>query len=598
MQKNSNQNWDAIVIGAGLGGLSSAAYLAACGKRTLLLERHSILGGSSHVYRRKKKWEFDCGVHYIGDCGPDGDISTLMRGLGLDQHIEWLQLDPEGFDTVIAPDMEIRTPAHWDEYLENLIRAFPKDERGLRYYMSVIRRIGENIDHSLTLASNEGWANLAKKSGWAAPWIMAPHISLMMACRLSPKAILTLSLIDGAVATTPQVTPVGMVALLIGHFVGGGAWYPRGGGQILSAGFAEVIQSHGSEIRTQTEVERIQIENGAVKGVVLKDGEILKTNVVVAAGDIKRTYNDLVGLENLPSSYARRVKKWKMAPPVINACFGINMDVSKTLDSNFYVIPNWDMAKSLLSLNNAVSRLVRNADTRAPIEWAKDFATNQPGFVQCSTRRELESGRTAPVGHAAIEVQTMAPSSPKLWGFDGYDIAKGTYRRNSQYAEIKEIITEGMLNRIERAYPGASAKVEWAELGTPASQERFTFTSDGAAMGLEPRISQFGPFRPKSKTKIKGLFVAGTSTVWGPGTAGSMLSGLHAASAITGRDLQAEIRSGAVLADNSRFSNWNKDFDAYKATRMLGRENSLKNTDEEEAINSSPIALKKSLLDV
>ncbi|HBC19035.1 MAG TPA: phytoene dehydrogenase, partial [Alcanivorax sp.] len=53
-----SENWDAIVIGAGLGGLSSAAYLAASGKRTLLLERYAVLGGSSHVFRRKKKWEF------------------------------------------------------------------------------------------------------------------------------------------------------------------------------------------------------------------------------------------------------------------------------------------------------------------------------------------------------------------------------------------------------------------------------------------------------------------------------------------------------------------------------------------------------------
>lgn len=52
MKKNPAQRWDAIVIGAGLGGLTSAAYLAAQGRHVLVLERYSVLGGSTHVFRR------------------------------------------------------------------------------------------------------------------------------------------------------------------------------------------------------------------------------------------------------------------------------------------------------------------------------------------------------------------------------------------------------------------------------------------------------------------------------------------------------------------------------------------------------------------
>lgn len=582
--------WDAIVIGAGLGGLSSAAHLAACGKKTLLLERHSILGGSSHVFRRKKVWEWDCGVHYIGDCGPDGLTPTLMRGLGLEERIEWIPLDPTGFDTILGPDLELRIPANWELYLENLIKAFPADERGLRYYVAVMRKIGENFDFSVSPSSKTEWARYAMRTGFAAPWLMMPHAALMVACRLSPRAILALSLLDGAIATTSLATPVVMAASLLDHFVGGGAWYPKGGGQMLSAAFAEVITSHGGEIRTQTHVERILVENGAVTGVHLKNGEVLRTSVVVSAGDIKRTYRELIGYENLPRAMVRRNERWKMANPVINTCFGIEIDIANTPDSNFFVIPNWDMTGSVSDLKKGLARLVTHAQGRDPIEWAKDFAINQPGFVQSSTRRDPISNRGAPAGHAAIEVQTMVPSDWKLWGVDGYDIGSGAYRRSEKYSQIKEIITEGMLQRVERAYPGASTKVRWAELGTPASQERFTHTSGGAAMGLEPIVSQAGPFRPNTRTVIKGLFLAGTSTAWGPGTQGSMLSGLHAASAITGRNLQAEIRAGVVLADKSRFSTWGKGFDPYQATRMLGRPSTAADSDQETE-NAAPISV-------
>ncbi|WP_022976054.1 phytoene desaturase family protein [Nevskia ramosa] len=564
-------HWDAIVIGGGLGGLSAAAHLTAAGKRTLLLERYSVLGGSSHVFRRKKQWEFDCGVHYIGGCGPGGLMDSLMRGLALEDRVQWLPMDRDGFDTIIGPDLELRVPSDWNGYLENLLRAFPADERGLRFYISVVRRVAESMDRSMNLASRADLFLFAKRCGWAAAWAMVPHAALLAACRLSPRAFLVLSVQDAATAATPITAPVALRAGFLHDYLVGGAWYPKGGGQMLAAGFSDVILSHGGEIRTQTHVARIVIESGAAKGVQLEDGEMLRAPAIVAAGDIKRTYRDLVGYENLPTSVARRSENWKMSHPLINAFFGIEIDIGKTPNSNFYVIPNWDDTTSLFRLQQGLSRRLTQASKRRPMDWAMDYSRNMPAFVQSSTRRDPDNRRSAPAGHAAIEAQTLAPADPRLWGFDGHDVARGAYRRDGRYQETKAIITDGLLQRVEQAYPGASAKLRWSELGSPASQERFTHTSGGAAFGLEPRLSQFGPFRPGVNTVIKGLFMAGTSTAWGPGTVGAMLSGMHAASAITGRDLQAEVRKGVVLADRSRLSVRKAGFDPLATTRMLGR---------------------------
>src|SRR5216117_519141 len=106
----STGHWDAIVIGSGLGGLTAAAYLTAAGKRTLLLEQYDVVGGCSHVFRRKREWEFEVGVHYLGDCGPEGQIPTMLRGLGLDDRIDFLPMDPDGFDTLRYPDVTLRVP--------------------------------------------------------------------------------------------------------------------------------------------------------------------------------------------------------------------------------------------------------------------------------------------------------------------------------------------------------------------------------------------------------------------------------------------------------------------------------------------------------
>src|SRR5438093_479251 len=119
------RRWDAIVVGSGLGGLSTAAYLATNGKRTLALEQHDILGGCSQVFRRKRRYEFDAGVHYLGDCEPGGVTPTVLGGVGLEGRVEFCELDRDGHDTLLFPDFTFRVPRGWNHYLDRLLEQFP-----------------------------------------------------------------------------------------------------------------------------------------------------------------------------------------------------------------------------------------------------------------------------------------------------------------------------------------------------------------------------------------------------------------------------------------------------------------------------------------
>ena len=107
--------------------------------------------------------------------------------------------------------------------------------------------------------------------------------------------------------------------------------------------------------------------------------------------------------------------------------------------------------------------------------------------------------------------------------------------------EVKKIVMDGMLDRMEQAFPGSSSKVVLSELGTPATQTRFVDNTAGAPFGLQLRLSQTGPMRPRDTTPIPELFTVGTSTAGGPGTVGSM------------------------------FPTWNEDFDPCSTTRALHR---------------------------
>ncbi|MBV9321853.1 MAG: NAD(P)/FAD-dependent oxidoreductase, partial [Mycobacterium sp.] len=447
---------DAVVVGAGLGGLSAAAYLAAAGKRVVLCERYTALGGSSHVFRRQGRWEVDCGVHYVGDCGPEGIVTAMMHGLGLDDRIEWLPLDRSGFDRVIGPGFELPTPVGWDAYRASLLDAFPDQRKAVHRFHGIMRKLSENIDRTSSTSSAAGLARWAAASRWAAPFMGMPYAAMLAACGFSPRAILALSVQCGALATTSLSVPTAAMAGFFQDYVGGGAYYPQGGGQVLAAGFAEVITSHGGKILTNASVQKILVENRTVTGVRLADGAIISAPAVVSDADVIKTFTDLVGLEHLPFVYRERVKRWRMSRPLINGFFGVHFDTGAQPNSNYFAIPSWDDAESLWSLVRLVREVTAGKGFTDGSQWASDLAARQPMFVQSSSRRDPSHRAAAPAGHSTIEVQTITPYNPKLWGFNGYAVDSGEYRYDSAYAEVKKIILGGMAERMEQAFPGSS----------------------------------------------------------------------------------------------------------------------------------------------
>lgn len=563
-----SKRWDAIVVGSGLGGLATAAYLAAAGRKTLLLERYTTLGGTSHVFSRRGQWEFDCGVHYMSHCGPDGIVTAMMRGIGIDDRIHWLPMDQSGFDRIIGPGFELATPVGWDAYEANLIDAFPGERKSVRRFHNLMRRIGEAHDRN-DMTTAGGMARWAARSGRGAAFMALPYGATLAALGISPRMAYALSVQSGAVACSPTVLPTAAMAAFFQDYIGTGSYYPRGGGQILVAGFAAVITAHGGAIRTHSEVSEILLDDGRVQGVRLSDGEVLSSAVVVSNADIIKTYTDLIGVERLPRLFRRRVTGWKMSQPLINGFFGVELDLADRPNSNYFAIPDWGPAKSYRHMAAFGHNTLNGNGFEVGSEWARDMAQRQPMFVQSSSRRDPGNHRAAPQGHSTIEVQTVTPSDPRLWGFDGYDVAGGDYSKDSGYLEVKKIIVDGMLDRMEQAFPGSSSKLKISELGTPATQTRFVNNTAGAPFGLQLRLSQTGPMRPRDTTPIPGLYTVGTSTAWGPGTVGSMLSGVNAAGSILGRDLVPFIRSGGQLADSAALPTWQDDFDPFATTRAL-----------------------------
>lgn len=562
----STGHWDAIVIGSGLGGLTAAAYLTAAGKRTLLLEQYDVVGGCSHVFRRKREWEFEVGVHYLGDCGPDGQIPTMLRGLGLEDRFEFLPMDPDGFDTLCYPDVTLRVPNGWDQYIANVIDAFPGEERAIRRYLGVMRRLGEAMDRSATPASLGGMAAFAARGRMASAWALVPLNRFLQACGLSARAMAALSVECGSYVCPPSRTPVALHAAFLHNYIKDGAYYPRGGGQVFAAHMTDLIRTHGGDVRTRARVEQILLDGKRVRGVRLVDGEELLAPIVVSNADVKRTYLDMVGREHLSTRTVRRVDGWRMTLPFVNVYLGLDIDLRERMpNTNLFSMPTWD------SLDLLWTDTVQGRTTRPHGEWRDDMQRRLGAYVHSSTIKDPDSNHYAPAGHSAVEV--MVPFIPdyEAWGIERGPHAGEDYSNNPAYLEAKDEITEIMIQRADEVIPGLREHVVYKEAATPITQERYTLSTGGAAYGIEMSIGQFGPFRPKPGTEIGGLYLAGASQAWGPGVEGAMLSGLHAAGAVLGRDLAREVRAGLVLGDSTKLRGGGPGWDPLLASKRMAR---------------------------
>ena len=545
----AGERWDAVVVGSGLGGLTCAAYLCALGRRTLVLERHYVAGGNSQAFRRTLpggSYEFDVGVHYIGECGPEGNIARMLHGLGLAERIVFRPLDPDGYSTLIFPDLTFRVPASWDRYRARLLETFPAEAGPLAAVVDTLRRVadqGRRFQRREILP-----AQLGERAPEFLRFGLRPVTELFREHGLSEPASAVLLGEQGDYAVRPSRTPTALAAGLTDHYMRG-AFYPEGGGQAMVARLVEAVRASGGEVRTRAPVERILVEGGRAAGVVLeKTGERIEAPLVVSNADLKRTVLGLVGAEHFESATVERVRSFRMSLPLFTVYVGLDVDLAErgVPNTNYWFWGTTD-------IEGLYERVERG-----------ELPDENLAYVTVTSIRDPESSHIAPSHHTNLQVMTLVPPDYALWAVERGPAEGGRYHRAPAYRRAKRELTERLLGVAERVLPGLREHVEWKEAATPLTQERFTHSTGGTSYGIEFATDQMGPMRIGPETDVPGLFLAGASTPSGHGIGGVMLSGVRAAEAALEVELLPRILAGEVLADPARLPPLRPGWDAWR----------------------------------
>ena len=122
----ANQSFDAIIIGSGIGGLCTAALLGLKGKRVLVLEKHFKIGGWTHTFRRDN-YEWDVGIHYIGQVHKSYSVIRKLFDIISDGKLEWSPMH-KNYDRIIFPDLSYDFVAPREQFIDDMIGYFPREE--------------------------------------------------------------------------------------------------------------------------------------------------------------------------------------------------------------------------------------------------------------------------------------------------------------------------------------------------------------------------------------------------------------------------------------------------------------------------------------
>ncbi|OGP53451.1 MAG: hypothetical protein A2Y65_07100 [Deltaproteobacteria bacterium RBG_13_52_11] len=491
-------HYDVIVIGGGMGGLTTAALLVRRGLRVLLLEQGERTGGYVTSFTRKG-FTFDATGSFLGGCEEGGEFHKLLAQTGALPHLHFL-----GIETArnIYPDFsfDLHLTGGFEEYLSEVKKRFPEEQKGFEKYFALLRRIGAEIGRFETITR---WQML-----------LFPFFfwHLIRYERASLGEIMDQSFqaegIKQVLSSLPAHLPPARLSLLftatlISKVLAQGVWYPQGGMGTIAQALETAFVEGGGEVRLKTEVERIEVEGGSVQGVVTRGGDFFPAQTVVAAINIRRALIDLLP-EEYRGRFSSMVHTLEYSLSSFLVYLGVKMDLDRrTLPYFTYVSPG-----------------------DAQVEYDQLIRGEMPDYpAVIITIPTLLDPSLAPPGHHIVRLMTPAP-----YGFrDGWG-----WNDQSRYRTIKEEVAHRLIRLVEGRYlPGLLKQSIVIEAATPRTLERYTANEKGATYGLAPTPGQIGRGRPANKTPLKGLYLAGHYTRPAHGIVGAALSGRFAADMIS-----------------------------------------------------------------
>jgi all-trans-retinol 13,14-reductase len=498
MSFNMPEKWDAIVIGAGVGGLTAAAHLVNAGLKVLVLDRNPHPGGTAYVYHRKG-FTFPMGP--LGFSHP-GLVKTILEDLEIEEDLKFSRVHYR----IRAFGLDLSLSLPFTDMVKGLSALFPADAEGVKHFFEDMNELipkqmadpnRYKLDHKHDISASEYLHNLIKDG--------------------------SLRRILGSIGTREPYSGLPLLAAMWNLMSHEGIWYPEEGMQSFCERLVKAVvgNNDGSgEIRLNKDVAKIRVDQGKVLGVILKDGTQLDSSSVISNADYKIAFLKLMDPKTIPPEWYDAVFGARQTGSVFQVCLGV------------------DTGKADLSAFRKASRLIyrrsgRNDQERNSLDW--NFQEIDPDVLAAQELEVSLWGKdwemVSSEGRAPIVIRAEAEYNH----FAKYRL--GWRQRSPEYQEYKTRLAQGLIREIDHLIPGLEKAIFVMDVATPLTFEDQGGRSGGAVAGWSWDYEDFRDDQPKELigTPIKGLFMAGYqafSALFMGGVPTAMESGKRAAKAV------------------------------------------------------------------
>ena len=507
-----NGDYDAIVIGSGIGGLTAAACLSHLGYKVAVFEQHYTAGGFTHSYCRNG-YEWDVGVHYIGDMGVKTTLARRLFDFITDEQLQWAALD-DCYDRIFLGEDHFDLVAGRDNFRNNLIQRFPQEKAAIDEYLVRLNKVASAMQaFTVERMLPKKVAKFTKlvRDRVQPEYFNRPTRQVLEELTSNQTLIAYLTGQWGDNGMMPAESSFMIHALIAKHYMYGG-YYPVGGASRMAETIIPQIQKTGGEVFTYAAVERILLENGKAVGVAMKDGTEVRSPIVISNAGVFNTFNRLLPKEVSDyTGYSQKLNTVK--PSMASLCLYIGIkDSAKNLNlpkTNFWIYPNENYEQSLKSF-------LADANSDIPMVYISFPSAKDPSFeARYPNRSTIEI--VAPCPWEWVEQWADKP-----WG-----------KRGADYDALKEDFSQRLLEKLYQKLPHLRGQIDYYELSTPLSTEFFCWYQKGEIYGLDHDPKRFEQTWLRPKTDIEGLYLTGQDILT-CGVVGAMIGGAMTAINIGG----------------------------------------------------------------
>lgn len=340
-----NKDYDVIIIGSGLAGMTAANILGRNGHSVLLLESHNKLGGfATWFFRNDRNHVFDISLHGF----PAGMIKTCRKYWNRDIADSIVQLKDVRF---VNPQFTVQTDFTKEHYTEVMVEKFNVSKETVDAFFEFLANM--NFYDNSQMTNRELFEKFFPGRNDVVRFLMEP-----------------ITYANGSTLDDPAIS----YGIVFSNFMSKGVYTFRGGTDFLINKMKEELLKNNVDIKLQAKVEKIEVSEGKASGVVL-NGKFIKAKTVLSNGNIKSTVLNLVGEEHFPTDYVEKTKAVRLNSSSCQVYMGLKEGatipyIGELVFTSSY--PTYDPARLLdLKVTSRTFSVYYPEETRPQVENAR-----------------------------------------------------------------------------------------------------------------------------------------------------------------------------------------------------------------------------------